>query len=90
MSQDNTPPPHHWYAPGNAAPPPSSPPPAGQRIEPELPDKLDLRSLFEALLRSPRAVVRRLATPGHGAFVPFLEIAILSLVVFGAVLGSFA
>jgi hypothetical protein len=76
------------------APPPSpygtpapAPPP---RVEPPLPETLNLRSLFEALLRSPRALVRRLATPGHGAFGPFLGIAILSLIVFGGVLGSFA
>jgi len=88
MSQDNTPPPpHHWYSPQSQPPP--SPPPAPPG-EPPLPGTLDLRSLFEALLRSPRALVRRLADPGHGAFIPFVLIAMLSLVVFGGVLGSFA
>jgi hypothetical protein len=94
MNQDNTPPPpHHWYSPDASAPPPPQgqpPAPSNHRIEPPLPETLNLRSLFEALLRSPRALVRRLADPGHGAFLPFLVIAILSLIVFGGVLGSFA
>jgi hypothetical protein len=76
------------------APPPSPFGPQANapapRVEPPLPETLNLRSLFEALLRSPRALVRRLADPGHGAFGPFLIIAVLSLIVFGAVLGSFA
>lgn len=75
------------------APPPSpyGPQPAPTpRVEPPLPETLDMRSMFEALLRSPRALVRRLADPGHGAFVPFLVIAIVSLLVFGGVLGRFA
>jgi hypothetical protein len=75
------------------APPPSPYGPQAApapRVEPPLPETLNSRSLFEALLRSPRALVRRLATPGHGAFVPFLVITTLSLIVFGGVLGSFA
>ncbi|MEK7951860.1 hypothetical protein [Luteolibacter soli] len=76
------PPPHSPYGAQAQAPAP--------RVEPPLPEKLDMRALFEALLRSPRALVGRLADPGHGAFVPFLIIAVLSLIVFGAVLGSFA
>ena len=71
-------------------PPPFMPEPPPPRVEPELPENLDLRALFEALLRSPRALVRRLANPGHGALLPFLGIAAVSLLVFGAVLGSFA
>jgi hypothetical protein len=92
MNQDNTPPPpHHWYSPDSSTPPPpASTAPITPRIEPPLPETLNLRSLFEALLRSPRALVRRLADPGHGAFLPFLGIAVLSLIVFGLVLGSFA
>lgn len=62
------------------------PPPA----EPALPEKLDTRALFEALLRSPRTLVQRLAEPGHGALGRFLGIAVGSMVVFGLVLGSFA
>src|SRR5688572_14868444 len=92
MNQDNTPPPpHHWYSPESSPPPPpGSTAPTTPRVEPPLPETLNLRSLFEALLRSPRALVRRLADPGHGAFLPFLGIAVLSLIVFGLVLGSFA
>lgn len=67
-----------------------SPPPGSPRAEPPLPDKLDLRSIFEALLRSPKALVQRLSEPGHGALLPFLCIAIVSMLAFGAVLGSFA
>ncbi len=72
----------------NPQPPPFTPlqPPA----EPTLPEKLDTRVLFEALLRSPKALVLRLAEPGHGASGSFLFIALLSLLVFGLVLGSFA
>jgi len=64
--------------------PPQSP------AEPPLPETLDTRALFEALLRSPQALIRRLAEPGHGALAPFLLIAVVSMLVFGAVLGSFA
>lgn len=71
-------------------PPPFTPPHPPQTTEPELPESLNLRALFEALLRSPKALVRRLADPGHGALLPFLAIAIVSLAIFGAVLGSFA
>jgi hypothetical protein len=85
MNSD-TPPPPTWV-PHPPTYPPQSPTP---RVEPPLPETLDLRALFEALLRSPRALVRRLADPGHGAFLPFLGLAIVSLLVFGAVLGSFA
>jgi len=60
------------------------------RPEPPLPDTLDMRSILEALLRSPKGLVKRLATPGHGALVPFIGIAAISMVVFGLVLGSFA
>ena len=86
MNSDNpTPPPSFTpYVPG---PRPEPPPP---RVEPPLPEKLELRTLFEALLRSPRALVRRMADPGHGALLPFLGLAVVSLLVFGAVLGSFA
>ena len=58
--------------------------------EPPLPDKLGIRLLFEALLRSPRNLIQRLAEPGHGALLPFLAIAFVSMLAFGTVLGSFA
>ena len=84
MNSDTPPPP--TFTPHPAYPPQSPAP----RVEPPLPEKLVLRALVEALLRSPRGLVRRLADPGHGAFLPFLGLAIVSLLVFGAVLGSFA
>ncbi|HEY1122170.1 MAG TPA: hypothetical protein VGE67_11245, partial [Haloferula sp.] len=85
-SQNPTPP----FAPAPPASPFGPQPQPTPRVEPPLPETLNLRSLFEALLRSPRALVRRLADPGHGALIPFLVLAVLSLIVFGAVLGSFA
>lgn len=94
MNQDSPNPTPSFTPPTAPAPPPSpygpQPPAPVPRTEPPLPETLNLRSLFEALLRSPRTLVRRLADPGHGALLPFLGIAILSLIVFGAVLGSFA
>ncbi len=66
---------------------PPAPPPVP---EPPLPEKLDTRALFEGLLRSPRTLVSRLAEPGQRALLPFLGIAVGSMLVFGAVLGSFA
>lgn len=70
-------------------PPPYMPQPHAH-AEPPLPDKLDARALFEALLRSPQNLIRRLGEPGHGALVPFLVIAIVSMLIFGLVLGTFA
>jgi len=70
---------------------PEHPPlPPQTPAEPSLPETLDTRALFEALLRSPQALIRRLAEPGYGALAPFLLIAVVSMLVFGAVLGSFA
>lgn len=71
-------------------PPPYMPQTPQARAEPPLPDKLDIRALFEALLRSPRGLVARLSEPGSGALLSFLGIAIISMVAFGLVLGSFA
>lgn len=49
-----------------------------------------MRSLFEALLRSPKGLIQRLSHPGHGALIPFLLLAVVSMAVFGLVLGTFA
>src|SRR6187431_16683 len=65
---------------------PVQPPP----LEPPLPEKLDLKTLFEALLRRPQALVARLTTPDHGATGRFALMAILSILLFGFVLGCFA
>lgn len=65
---------------------PVQPPP----LDPPLPKKLDLKSLFEALLRRPHQLVARLAEPDHGATGKFAIIAIISILSFGVVLGCFA
>lgn len=64
----------------------AQPPP----LEAPLPEKLDLKTLFEALLRRPHALVARLAEPDHGATGRFALMAILSFLLFGFVLGCFA
>jgi hypothetical protein len=72
--------------PMNPTAPVSQPPP----LEAPLPEKLDLRTLFEALLRRPRDLVLRLAMPGHGATGRFVMLMIVSFLLFGVVLGCFA
>lgn len=68
-------------------PAPGNPPPP---LEAPLPEKLDLRILFEALLRRPHDLVARLAKPGHDATGKFALIAFVSFLLFGVVLGCFA
>ena len=58
--------------------------------EAPLPEKLDLKTLFEALLRRPQDLVARLAEPNHGATGRFAIMAIVSILLFGLVLGCFA
>jgi hypothetical protein len=65
---------------------PVQPPP----LEAPLPENLDLKTLFEALLRRPRALVARLAEPNHGATGRFALMAVISILLFGFVLGCFA
>ena len=55
-----------------------------------LPERLDFRTLFEALLRQPHALVDRLAKPGHRATGRFALLAVVSFLIFGVVLGCFA
>ncbi len=69
------------YFPGS----PTPPPPPGA-----LPAKLNLRAILDALLRSPKELIERMSEPGNGAFIRFIGIAIVSMLVFGVVLGSFA
>ncbi len=64
----------------------AQPPP----LEAPLPEILDLKTLFEALLRRPHALGARLAEPDHKATGRFTLIAILSILLFGFVLGCFA
>ena len=66
---------------------PVPPPPTS---ESPLPHRLDFKTLFEALLRRPHALVVRLAEPGHGAAGKFAIMAVLSMLLFGLVLGCFA
>jgi hypothetical protein len=66
--------------------PESAPPP----VEPVLDGPLDAKKLFDALLRAPKALVERLAEPGHGAAGLFLAILLFSMLAYGLVLGSFA
>ena len=59
-------------------------------LEAPLPEKPDMKSLFEALLRRPHALVARLADGNHGATGKFVGMAIMSFLLFGFVLGCFA
>ncbi len=59
-------------------------------LEAPLPEKLDLKTLFEALLRRPHALVARLAEANHGATGRFALMAVISIALFGFVLGCFA
>jgi hypothetical protein len=64
--------------PNSATPPP---------LELPLPHTLDLKTLFESLLRRPQALVARLAQPDHHATGRFALMAVISLLLFGLVLG---
>jgi hypothetical protein len=59
-------------------------------LEAPLPEILDLKSLFEALLRRPHALVARLADGNHGATGRFALMGVVSFLLFGFVLGCFA
>lgn len=67
-------------------PPSAQPPP----LDPPLAENPDLKSLFEALLRRPRVLVAHLADGGRGATAKFGLMALVSLLLFGFVLGCFA
>lgn len=59
-------------------------------LEPPLPEILDLKSLFEALLRRPHDLATHLAGAKHGATGKFAFMAFISIALFGFVLGCFA
>ena len=59
-------------------------------LEAPLPEILDLKSLFEALLRRPHALVARLSDGKHGATWRFASMALGSFLLFGFVLGCFS
>jgi hypothetical protein len=87
MNPPSTPPPTDpppSTAPTSAPLPALQPPP----LEPGLPEKPDLKSLFEALLRRPYALIPSLANPGVARM--FTGIAVFSFLLFGVVLGCFA
>ena len=67
-----------------ATPPPLAPPP-----EP-IPDKPSVRDLFEALLRRPAELARHSACDQNSTMLRFGLIAVVSILVFGFVLGTFA
>lgn len=78
----------------NPASTPPPPPPADHAqpppLDPPLPDLLDTKTLFEALLRRPQLLIVRLADGNHGATGRFLLLAVISLLLFGFVIGCFA
>ena len=59
-------------------------------LEAPLPEKLDFKTLFEALLRRPLALIARLEDPNHQATGKFALLSIVSFLLFGLVLGCFA
>jgi len=59
-------------------------------LEPPLPENPDTKSLFEALLRRPHALMARLADGNHGATGRFVGLTVVSFLLFGVVLGCFA
>lgn len=59
-------------------------------LDAPLPADLDLKSLFEALLRRPHDLVIRLGEPDHRATGRFAIMALVSIVLFGFVVGCFA
>ena len=59
-------------------------------LESPLPEKPDMKTLCEALLRRPQALVARLADGNHGATGRFAALAVVSFLLFGFVVGCFA
>ena len=70
--------------------PQPTPAPQPPPLEAPLPDQPDMKTLFEALLRRPHALVARLADGKHGATSRFILMAVVSFLLFGFVLGCFA
>jgi hypothetical protein len=71
----------------------SSPPPQISAVEEKpllLAERPSIRMWIEALLRQPKGLAGNDATGGRRAFCSFLAIAVVSLGVFGVVLGTFA
>jgi hypothetical protein len=93
--EPNIPPPlGHVPPPANLYPPPAqaTPPPKEEAEEKplELGERPPLRVWIEALLRQPKSLAAHPATGGVRALASFAGIAVVSLLVFGVVLGTFA
>jgi hypothetical protein len=75
----------------NDTPPPTpvTPPPTRKELPP-LPNNPNLRDLFEALLRRPAELARHDASGGAQALKSFTLLAVISMIIFGFVLGTFA
>ena len=69
---------------------PATPPPLNPVKNEPLPENLGIRELFEALLRRPAELARHNVTEGRSALTGFGIIAVVSILVFGFVLGTFA
>lgn len=76
--------PNEPIAVNEATPPPLAPP------EEPIPDKPGIRDLFEALLRRPAELARHSACDENSTMLRFGLIAVISILVFGFVLGTFA
>lgn len=81
----------------NDTPPPTPPgpptaatPPPTRKPLPPLPDNPNLRDLFEALLRRPAELASHQASGGAQALKSFTLLAVISMLIFGFVLGTFA
>ncbi|MFC7336708.1 hypothetical protein ACFQY0_05935 [Haloferula chungangensis] len=74
----------------NPSPPTPSAPSRNDHPLPPLPENPNLRDLFEALLRRPAELAGHQASGGTRALKSFTLLAIISMLVFGFVLGTFA
>jgi hypothetical protein len=74
---------------GPKVPDPATPPPMRKPLPP-LPESPNIRDLFEALLRRPAELARHSASGGTRALRSFALLAVVSMLVFGFVLGTFA
>lgn len=68
----------------------ATPPPLGDAANDQLSEHLGARELFEALLRQPRELAKHSLIEGRTAIGWFGIIAIVSTLIFGLVLGTFA
>ena len=72
------------------APTPATPPPLNPAIHLPLPENPGIRELFEALLRRPTELARHKVCEDRATLFRFGLIAVISILVFGFVLGTFA